>query len=223
MTTETKNKMKATKTLQHWLFNKNKMSPPSTDQIHVLVVVPEGGSSRLTAGPMLWNAEKAKMVAYEVLKERDEKAERIVKKMRLSENIPYVKEPVHTSIAGYTWISEVAKSDESQRVGYMAYLQQHLKTLIDQGFQLVDIAGDQSALTIVDPRLPFGLKGTADVLLRKSNNPLIMLAGISLVIELKKKVTSDHLPQAIGQLVSCSMKAPINCYPVGLLTDLNDH
>ncbi|EGZ25289.1 hypothetical protein PHYSODRAFT_285066, partial [Phytophthora sojae] len=34
-------KMKATKTLQHWLFEKNEMPPPSTDQIHVLVVVPE--------------------------------------------------------------------------------------------------------------------------------------------------------------------------------------
>ncbi|EGZ27443.1 hypothetical protein PHYSODRAFT_321246 [Phytophthora sojae] len=34
-------KMKATKTLQHWLFEKNEMPPPSTGQIHVLVVVPE--------------------------------------------------------------------------------------------------------------------------------------------------------------------------------------
>ena len=33
-------KMKATKTLQHWLFDKSKMPLPSTGQIHVLVVVP---------------------------------------------------------------------------------------------------------------------------------------------------------------------------------------
>lgn len=33
-------KMKATKTLQHWLFDKSRMPQPSTDQIHVLVVVP---------------------------------------------------------------------------------------------------------------------------------------------------------------------------------------
>ncbi|CEG43475.1 CRN-like protein [Plasmopara halstedii] len=33
-------KMKATKTLQHWLYDKNKMPPPSTDQIHVLVELP---------------------------------------------------------------------------------------------------------------------------------------------------------------------------------------
>ncbi|KAJ8535189.1 hypothetical protein ON010_g13548 [Phytophthora cinnamomi] len=39
-------KMKATKTLQHWLFEKNKMPQPSTDQIHVLAVVPEGAGSQ---------------------------------------------------------------------------------------------------------------------------------------------------------------------------------
>ncbi|GMF25717.1 unnamed protein product [Phytophthora lilii] len=39
-------KMKATKTLQHWLFEKNKMPQPSTDQIHVLVVVPKIESKR---------------------------------------------------------------------------------------------------------------------------------------------------------------------------------
>ncbi|CAH0478590.1 unnamed protein product [Peronospora belbahrii] len=34
-------KMKATKTLQHWLFEKNKMLQPSAEQIHVVVVVPK--------------------------------------------------------------------------------------------------------------------------------------------------------------------------------------
>ncbi|CEG43424.1 CRN-like protein [Plasmopara halstedii] len=33
-------KMKVTKNLQHWLFEKNKMHQPSSDQIHVLVVIP---------------------------------------------------------------------------------------------------------------------------------------------------------------------------------------
>ncbi|EEY55109.1 crinkler (CRN) family protein, partial [Phytophthora infestans T30-4] len=71
----------------------------------------------------------------------------------------------------------------------------------------------------------FAMKGTVDVLLinRTAKNPLIKLAGVSLVIELKKKVEPGHVPQAIGQLVSCSMKAPLNCYPLSLLTDLNDH
>ncbi|EEY67520.1 Crinkler (CRN) family protein, partial [Phytophthora infestans T30-4] len=218
------------------------MLSPSTDEIHVLVVVPEQDgtiSKEMSAATTPLTVEQVEMSMNKVLRERDEKAsaysfsdlntameERIVKKMRLTENIPDVKEPVDTSIAGYSWIPKIVESEESQRAGYMAYLQQHLKTLIDRGdFLLDDIAGDKSVLNIVDPRLPFAMKGTADVLLinRTSKNPLIKLAGVSLVIELKKKVEPGHVPQAIGQLVSCSMKAPLNCYPLSLLTDLNDH
>ncbi|KAG6592650.1 Crinkler (CRN) family protein [Phytophthora cinnamomi] len=214
---------------------------PGEGQIHVLVVVPEqeGTSNVVSAATTPLTVEQVEMAVDKVLRERDEKAsaysfsdlntameERIVKKMRLTENVPDVKEPVNTSIAGYSWIPKIAESEESQRAGYMAYLQQHLKTLIDRGdFLLDDIADDKSVLNIVDPRLPFAMKGTADVLLinRTSKNPLIKLAGVSLVIELKKKVEPGNVPQAIGQLVSCSMKAPLNCYPLSLLTDLNDH
>ncbi|EEY65451.1 Crinkler (CRN) family protein [Phytophthora infestans T30-4] len=218
------------------------MDPPKVKQIHVLVVVPEQDgtiSKEMSAVTTPLTVEQVEMSMNKVLRERDEKAsaysfsdlntameERIVKKMRLTENIPDVKEPVDTSIAGYSWIPKIVESEESQRAGYMAYLQQHLKTLIDRGdFLLDDIAGDKSVLNIVDPRLPFAMKGTADVLLinRTAKNPLIKLAGVSLVIELKKKVEPGHVPQAIGQLVSCSMKAPLNCYPLSLLTDLNDH
>ncbi|EEY65447.1 Crinkler (CRN) family protein [Phytophthora infestans T30-4] len=210
--------------------------------VNVLVVVPEQDgtiSKEMFAATTPLTVEQVEMSMNKVLRERDEKAsaysfsdlntameEQIVKKMRLTENIPDVKEPVDTSIAGYSWIPKIVESEESQRAGYMAYLQQHLKTLMDRGdFLLDDIAGDKSVLNIVDPRLPFAMKGTADVLLinRTSKNPLIKLAGVSLVIELKKKVEPGHVPQAIGQLVSCSMKAPLNCYPLSLLTDLNDH
>ncbi|KAE8964838.1 hypothetical protein PF011_g28522 [Phytophthora fragariae] len=146
--------------------------------------------------------------------------------MRLREDFPDFDEPVDTSIVGYQWISNVAKREVSQRAGCMAYLRLYLKTLLDRGdFQLVDIAHDESLLSIVDPRLPFRINGTADVLLvnRRAKNPLNKLAGIRLVIKLKKKVESAHFPQALGQLASCSLKAPLHCYPVSLLTDLNDH
>jgi hypothetical protein len=215
------------------------MAEPSTDEIHVLVVVPEGATSGMSAAPIPLTAEQVEMSMNKVLKEHDEKEptrsfsdlntameERIVKKMRLTEDIPDVKEPVDTSIRGYSWIPKIAESEASQRAGYMAYLQEHLKTLMDRGnFLLDDIANDKAVLSIVDPRLPFPMKGNADVLLinRTSKNPLIRLAGVCLVIELKKKVEPGHVPQAIGQLVSCSIKAPLNCYPISLLTDLNDH
>ncbi|KAL3659685.1 Coronin-like protein crn1 [Phytophthora oleae] len=183
---------------------------PNSAQIHVLVVVPEGATSEMSAAPVPLTVEQMKMAMSEVLKERDEKTSeysfsdlnaemewRIITKMRLIEDIPDVKEPVDTSIPVYSWIPKIAENDESQRVGYMTYLQQHLKTLIDRGdFLLDDIADDESILSIVDPRLPFAMKGTADVLLinRTSKNPLIRLAGVCLVIELKEKVDRVMFP-----------------------------
>ncbi|KAK1943124.1 hypothetical protein P3T76_005761 [Phytophthora citrophthora] len=217
------------------------MDSPKLKQIHVLVVVPEqeGASYEMSAATIPLTAEQTKMIVKQVLKEQDDEASeykfselntametRIFKKMRLTENIPDIKEPADLSIGGYSWKPNIAENEESQRAGYMSYLQQHLKTLLDRGdFLLDDIANDRSVLSIVDQRLPFAMTGTADVLLinRTSKNPLIRLAGVSLVIELKKKVEPCHVPQAIGQLVSCSIKAPLNCYPLSLLTDLNDN
>jgi hypothetical protein len=131
------------------------------------------------------------------------------------------------------------ENGQSQKNGYMVYLKQHLATLLHGGnFLLADMvkkvkkqwmniikANDKGVLTIEDPRLPFRMNGTADVLLIKGRkvNPLITLADLCMVIELKNKVEKAHVPQAVGQLVSCSIKAPLNCYPLSLLTDLNDH
>ncbi|RHY46871.1 hypothetical protein DYB30_008943 [Aphanomyces astaci] len=68
------------------------------------------------------------------------------------------------------------------------------------------------------------MTGTADMLLVKrrglASNPL---AGVMLVIDIKKGVQPSHSGQALGQLVSASPKAPLHCYPMSLLTDLNKH
>lgn len=138
------------------------------------------------------------MSVYSLSDLNTETGERIIKKMRLTEDVLDIKEPLDTSIAGYPWIARVAYDEGSQRAGYLVYLHQHLKKLMDRGdFLLDDIADDKSVLSIVDPRLPFRLNGTADVLLinRRTKNPLI------------KSVKPSHVPQALGQLVSCSMKA----------------
>ncbi|CAK4527096.1 unnamed protein product [Aphanomyces euteiches] len=194
----------------------------------------------MSAGPIpLMSEEQAKTILKKVLKEHDEEAsaysfselntekeERIIKKMRLTSKIPDVDEPVDGSIDGYTWIPNIAESNKIQRTGYMTYLQQHLKNLLDRDdFFLDDIAGDKHLLDVKDPRLPFPMKGTADVLLinRRSKNELLPMAGTSVVIELNKNVDRSHVPQAVGQLVSCSIKADLDSYPLGLLTDLNDH
>lgn len=195
----------------------------------MMVFIDPGGAEEL--------GEIVEARVSKVLAERDEKSsaysfsdlntemgERLVKKMRLVENVPDIVEPPDTSISGYSWIPEVLENGPSQRTGYMAYLRQHLATLMDRGDFVLDvIAGDKSVLSIVDPRLPFRMNSTADVLLINRGDSLVTLAGVSVVIELKKKVEKSHVPQAVGQLVSCSIKAPLNCRPLSLLTDLNDH
>ncbi|GMF10401.1 unnamed protein product [Phytophthora lilii] len=92
--------------------------------------------------------------------------------MRLQDDYLDFDEPDDSSVAGYQWIPMLAQTHEDQQVAYMRYLQHNLKSLLDRGdFQLEDITNDESLLSIVDPRIPFRINGTADVLLinRKSS------------------------------------------------------
>ncbi|KAF0706725.1 Aste57867_6708 [Aphanomyces stellatus] len=164
-----------------------------------------------------------KRSVYSLSDMNSEKKRRILQKMGLTVNVLRMKEPRDVSIPGYPWIDEFPENQEDQRAQYMAYLEMHLMTLLDEDvFSLVDIANDKTVLDTVDPRLPFRIKGTADVLLAKSNvTNLIPMAGLCIVIELKKKVEKNHINQAIGQLMCASIKAPLGCFPMSLLTDLN--
>ncbi|KAH9181486.1 hypothetical protein AeNC1_016538, partial [Aphanomyces euteiches] len=147
----------------------------------------------------------------------------LLRKMALKVTAIGMEEPSDTSIPVFKWNEELAENQENQRAQYMAYLETHLKTLLDK-FTLKHIANNKSILNTVDPRLPFVINGTADVLLIVKSKAInvIPLSGLCLVIELKKKVESCHLSQAIGQLVCASIKTPHNCSPMSLLTDLND-
>ncbi|OQS03562.1 Crinkler (CRN) family protein [Thraustotheca clavata] len=208
---------------------------PAPGDIHVLVVVPP---SMPTTGKRsnedLGEIVEARLTKF--FKDRDEKKvyslsdldswkkQQIFNKMGLGLKVLELKEPRDTSIPGYQWIVGLPEGQEEQRTQYMTYLETHLMTLLGKkSFSLVDIANDKSVLDTVDARLPFRLNGTANVLLVKSKAiKLIPMAGICIVIELKKTVEKKHTHQAIGQLVCASIKAPFGCYPMSLLTDLND-
>ncbi|CAK4653255.1 unnamed protein product [Aphanomyces euteiches] len=151
------------------------------------------------------------------------KKHRLLRKMALKQTVIGMEEPSDTSIPVFKWNEELDENHEHQRAQYMAYLETQLTTLLDK-FTLKDVANNKSILNTVDPRLPFGISGTADVFLvvkSKASN-VIQLSGLCLVINLKKKVESCHLGQAIGQLVCASIKTPHDCSPMSLLTDLND-
>ncbi|GMF28345.1 unnamed protein product [Phytophthora lilii] len=109
------------------------MDAPKVKQIHVLVVVPmqDGTSNEMSAATTPLTVEQVEMSMNKFLRERDEKAsaysfsdlntemeQRIVKKMRLTENVPTdIDEPEDTSIPGYMWIPEVSENGQSQRTG----------------------------------------------------------------------------------------------------------
>ncbi|KAF0701901.1 hypothetical protein As57867_007810, partial [Aphanomyces stellatus] len=204
-------------------------------KIHVLVVIPReipptGKRSIEELGEIVeasvnkaFKDRDEKRSVYSLSDMNSEKKRRILQKMGLTVNVLRMKEPRDVSIPGYPWIDEFPENQEDQRAQYMAYLEMHLMTLLDEDvFSLVDIANDKTVLDTVDPRLPFRIKGTADVLLAKSNvTNLIPMAGLCIVIELKKKVEKNHINQAIGQLMCASIKAPLGCFPMSLLTDLN--
>ncbi|KAL4093765.1 hypothetical protein PRIC1_011195 [Phytophthora ramorum] len=214
---------------------------PGEGQVHVLVVVPEGAGSQ--AGVTASIEELGEIVetrVNKVFEDRDKKRSvyslsdlhtehryKMAKKMRLADDYITFEEPSpspNTRILPYTWL-DAPEGADNQRAEYMTYLKTHLKTVLEEkDLSLLDVAKNQTVLSITDPRLPFGMRGTTDVLLvdRRSIQHREPLAGVRMVVELKKKVEQHHKPEAFGELVSASLKAPLNCTPIALLTDLND-
>ncbi|KAF0702011.1 hypothetical protein As57867_007803, partial [Aphanomyces stellatus] len=190
------------------------LNDSSIGKIHVLVVIPReipptGKRSIEELGEIVeasvnkaFKDRDEKRSVYSLSDMNSEKKRRILQKMGLDVNVLELEEPCNTSIPGYPWIVEFPENQEVQRVQYMAYLEAHLMKQLNANkvvFSLLDIANDKTVLDTVDPRLPFRIKGTADVLLAKSNvTNLIPMAGLCIVIELKKKVEKNHINQAIG-------------------------
>ncbi|OQR81404.1 Crinkler (CRN) family protein [Thraustotheca clavata] len=209
---------------------------PENGKIYVLVVLPpempatskrsieELGEIVEESVKKVLTVQGEKMSVHSMSDMNSEKKHRILQKLSLAVKVLTLNEPRDTSIPCYQWKEGYSEDHDEQRAQYMAYLKTHLKTLLDNDcFSLVDIASKKSVLNTADPRLPFRLNGTADILLVNSNDTdLIPMAGLCFVIELQKKVEKKHIYKAIAQLVCTSIKAPLGCYPMSLLTDLND-
>ncbi|GLD93246.1 hypothetical protein PINS_up001838 [Pythium insidiosum] len=82
----------------------------------------------------------------------------------------------------------------------------------------------RSLLTTTDERLPFGLRGTATLLLvdRRSLIHDEPLAGVRMVVEVEAFGCCERRPQALAQLIAASLKAPQGCTPISLVTNLTD-
>ncbi|KAK1938753.1 hypothetical protein P3T76_008828 [Phytophthora citrophthora] len=146
--------------------------------------------------------------------------------MKLTERHVLYTEPTPSSgeyTLPYTWL-DGAESD--QRAQYMTYLETNLKDLLaEHTLSLLDATEGEKTLSISDPRLPFDITGgTTDAILVDNGSIQYFdpLAGVRMVIRLKKKVHEHHKPQAFVELVSASLKSEVECTPIGLLTYLTE-
>ncbi|RLN47656.1 hypothetical protein BBJ28_00020762 [Nothophytophthora sp. Chile5] len=177
--------------------------------VNVLVVVPEGEvAAPRDSSDLQELMEKAVTTALETRDNKrsvcslpelqPEHKERMAKKMRLADDdYIIIDEPPNTLIPGYTWLN-VPEDADDQRAGYMAYLEVHFQRVLkEEKLSWLDVAKNETVLSVRDPRLPFEMSGTADVLLvdRRSTQHLEPLAGVRMVVELKKKVEERHKPK----------------------------
>ncbi|KAJ0411708.1 hypothetical protein ATCC90586_002092 [Pythium insidiosum] len=148
--------------------------------------------------------------------------ELLVKKLRLGLRFVGVAEPLATSLAPYRW-PQGEHDAAAQHVAWLAYLREHF-ALDAQELQWLEVSADETLLSVNDEALPFGLRGTASLLLvdRRSLVHDEPLAGVRLVVQVRPRVERDHRSQALAQLIAANLKAPLDCAPMSLVTDLND-
>ncbi|OQR85387.1 Crinkler (CRN) family protein [Thraustotheca clavata] len=215
---------------------------PTAGNIHVLVKVPpvknDASDQRVEPSSLdklmtaisdlrdtIEEDRKRKRSVYSISSLNSTHLEDMKRKLNVK---PYLIEPEEiedTSIENYSWIPNVAEDHPLQKTAYLNYIKDNLDSLLNTGrYQVDDAAHDGNLLALSDPRLPFGVKGTTDVIFAKRREkwPPSKLFGACLVIQLKKEIKEKSFHQAMAQLICASIKAPSGSYPVSLLTDLNN-
>jgi hypothetical protein len=95
---------------------------------------------------------------------------------------------------GYKWL-ELPENHPDQRQLYVEYLEEHLRDALVSGREqmdfLKDVSNDHSLLDCYDPRLPFRLKETTDVVIvdTYANQIDDVFVGLRFVIKL-----TNHCP-----------------------------
>ncbi|KAK1930370.1 hypothetical protein P3T76_014041 [Phytophthora citrophthora] len=136
-----------------------------------------------------------------------------------------VKEEGDNSINPYSWQADSAEDPEDQRNGYMQYLKDNLHGFLHQDgrptispgtstsnqpkYHLKDTSQMTSMLNFKASSLPFGLKGTADLMIigEVAHSMNDVFADLQFVINIK----------------TANWKSYSRCAPIGLLTNLNDY
>ncbi len=135
------------------------------------------------------------------------------------------QEPGKDSIPGYQW-TDLAEDHRDQVKNYMSYIEKYWMPLLPNDIQVLDISQKKQLLTLKDdPRLPFDIKGGADLAIVHNSyvNFRSIFAGIHFIVELKKKIEENHINQIKAELIAAdTVTTNIARSVVGLLTDLNN-
>ena len=233
-----KMKMKPTYRIRRYDFPSDERREDG--EIHVLVQLPNNArSTAIMETEVLSNVVET--AVNKVLEERDRKRslysistcpyskeELLMRHLGLEyESFDYT-EVLDNSITGYQW-SELTEKHSLQRKAYMKYLEEHLHDALFknkiQKYFVLDTAFKRALLDCNDrSRLPFYVKGTADMMIvdtvAKQYDDIF--AGLRMVIEVKKDaIDARNRFQLLLELVSADLKSESKRVPMGLLTDLN--
>lgn len=170
------------------------------------------------------------------------KAEELVEELGYENEAIDVVEDEDSSIDPYPWESDLAEDHEDQRKGYMQYFKDNLHGVLSEGgsttippgtstsgqpkYHLKDTSRMTSLLTCKASSLPFGLKGTADLMIigEVAHSMNDIFADLQFVIKIKKNQCGPkERKELLLELVAANWKSYSPCAPIGLLSNLNDY
>ncbi|KAG1708096.1 hypothetical protein DVH05_024781 [Phytophthora capsici] len=231
------------------VLDENHMPVPQMEQIHVLAVPPVIST---TSKPTRWLEKVKTDVKSAIRKERPDvfviprcsplKAEELVEELGYENEDIDVVEDEDSSIDPYPWESDLAEDHEGQRKGYMQYFKDNLHGVLSEGgsatippgistsaqpkYHLKDTSQMASLLYLKTSRLPFGLEGTADLMIigEVAHSMNDIFADLQFVIKIKKNQCGPkERKELLLELVAANWKSYSPCAPIGLLSNLNDY
>ncbi|KAF0686866.1 Aste57867_21340 [Aphanomyces stellatus] len=236
--------MKATKLLKRY-FDAN---PPVEEQIHVLVVVPEGAVASEISETAQMIKKVDEMHAQIVQTKREQYVHSKVgssdgKKLLQALNIqvdavdavPFATRN-STPVQAFRWASvsdergqEITLTEEQQRQRYRSYVEDNIgDVLAEKKLCVLGVEKGGNILSVAVPGYDIDLVGRTDILVlsdiaKKHPLHLQFLPGVRLLIEVKKTkdLKSGCVYQALSELIALDLltKDPM----MALLTDLNGH
>lgn len=138
-----------------------------------------------------------------------------------------LSDPLDQSFRHFDWLPNVSECDQRNQI--LTFLRELVPKRVDfkgDGYEelfVEDASKSKLLLCVDDKRLPFGLRGTADVAVvdKFAISQDELLAGTRAVFMVRMSIGPSHKAQAFAQLVAINLTESEDLTPVVVLTDLN--